>query len=322
MPLQCDLANINTLDLNLLKAFDALMDERSVTRAAGRLALTQPAVSGMLNRLRDAFDDPLFVRTQRGILPTPHALELAAPVKQVLAQVETLLRPAAFDPATASFIVSIAATDYALKAVVTPFLAALRSLAPGVRVAVRSIHDERLHAQLERGEVHVALLTPQTAPHDLHARKLFDERYVCVLSRNHPDAAKGRLTLARFCALDHAIVSLDGGGFRGATDEALARLGRSRRVVVSMPSFLALLDILRTSDLIALVPHRLVADVRDLALINPPLEVAGFTKIAAWHARTHEDVRYRWARELLFRTCGLTTEPQPAAKRQRARTAS
>lgn len=312
------MANIKTADLNLLKAFDALVDERSVTRAAERLALTQPAVSGMLNRLRDTFGDPLFVRTQRGVMPTRRALELAAPIKQLLAQIEMLLRPEAFDPATASFTISIAATDYALKAVVTPFLSRLRSLAPAVRVAVRSIDDERLHVQMERGEIHIALLTPQTTPHDLHARELFDERYVCALRQGHPAAATGRITLPRFCALDHAMVSLDGGGFQGATDEALARLGRSRRVVLSMPTFLSLLDVLRTSDLIALVPQRLVAEVEGLTLVNPPLEVPGFTKVAAWHACTHEDARYRWARDLLFQSCGLAIAPPRAAKRQQA----
>jgi len=139
--------DIKTVDLNLLKAFDALMDERSVTRTAARLAVTQPAVSGMLNRLRESFGDLLFVRTQRGMVPTPRALELAGPVKHVLAQVETLLRPSAFDPASASFTLSIATTDYALKAVVTPFLAALRPLAPAIRVAVRAIDEARLRAQ-------------------------------------------------------------------------------------------------------------------------------------------------------------------------------
>jgi len=313
--------DIRTVDLNLLKAFDALMDEGSVTRTAGRLAVTQPAVSGMLNRLRESFGDPLFVRTQRGVMPTPRAIELAGPVKDVLAQVEALLRPAAFDPATASFTVSIATTDYALKAVVMPFLAALRPLAPGIRVAVRPMDETRLRGQFERGEVHIALLTPQTTPQDLHARRLFDEDYVCVLRQGHPEAGRGRLTLARFCALDHAIVSLDGGGFVGATDEALKALGRSRRVVLSMPSFMSLLDVVRASDLIALVPRRHVADVRDVVLVQPPLQVAGFTKVAAWHARTHEDARYRWARALLFQSCGIMEEPPPGRKRQRVKDA-
>lgn len=295
--------NLRTTDLNLLKAFEALMDERNVTRAAERLAVTQPAVSGMLNRLRHAFGDPLFVRTPRGIAPTPRALELAEPIKQALARIEEIFRPSTFDPQTADFTLSIAATDYALRAVVMPFLAALRPLAPLLRVAIRPVDEARVQQQLERGELDLALLTPETTTPELHARRLFDERYVCAMRKGHPAARKGRLTLERFSALDHAIVSLAGGGFHGPTDEALQRLGLARHVAVSMPSFLSLLDVLRTSELIALVPSRLVAQAADFAVVEPPLEVRGFTKVAAWHARANDAPGHRWARGLLFQVC-------------------
>lgn len=157
--------DIKSLDLNLLKALDALLDERSVTRAAERLALTQPAVSGMLTRLRESFDDPLFVRTQRGIAPTLRALALAGPLKELLCNAEALLRPQAFDPATAHMTLRIAATDYALQAVVLPFLAVLRQRAPGLCVAVVPAQHLPLHERLERGDIDLALVTPErTAP--------------------------------------------------------------------------------------------------------------------------------------------------------------
>src|SRR6516225_214636 len=138
--------DIRTVDLNLLRTLDALLDERNVTKAAQRLSLTQPAVSGMLTRLRESFDDPLFVRTQRGIVPTLRALELAAPLKQILGEIDALLRPPAFDPATAELTLSIASTDYALQVVVLPFLEALRRKASGVRVAVVPVQDALLQA--------------------------------------------------------------------------------------------------------------------------------------------------------------------------------
>lgn len=298
--------DIRSVDLNLLKAFDALMDERSVTRAATRLSLTQPAVSGMLNRLRDSFGDPLFARTPRGVTPTPRAEALSGSVKRVLAEIEAMLKPDAFDPAAADFTVSIAATDYALRAVLVPFIAAMRPLAPGIRTAVHQVNDATVQQRLERGELDLALLTPETAPPDLHARQLFEERYVCALRQNHPALSSSELSLNLFCELDHAVVSLAGGGFRGATDEALEGIGRSRRVVLSVPSFVMLLDVLRDSDLVALVPRRLVVDSPGLLLIEPPLPVRGFTKVAAWHARTHEDPGHRWVRSVLFQTCGVT----------------
>lgn len=297
------MADIKTLDLNLLKALDALLDERSVTRAAQRLALTQPAVSGMLARLREHLDDPLFVRTPRGITPTLRALELAAPVKAVLGQIEALLHPQAFDPATATLDLRIAATDYALQAVVVPLLAALRRQAPGVRVAVLPVQQPPLAEAMARGDIDLALVTPESSPPELHARALFDERYVCVLRADHPAVQQGPLTLDRFCALDHALVSYGGGQFAGVTDTALAALGRQRRVQLSLTSFLVLPEILRHSDLIAVVPQRLVGHAEGLAVLEPPLPIPGFTKTAAWHERSHRAPAHRWLRQLLFTTC-------------------
>ncbi|SDG34769.1 MULTISPECIES: LysR family transcriptional regulator [unclassified Duganella] len=294
-------ADIRTFDFNLLKALDALLDERSVTGAAERLSLTQPAVSGILTRLREHFDDPLFVRAQRGMVPTSRALELAGPVKQLLAEVESMLRPQGFEPSSASLTLTIAATDYALRAVMVPFLSALRKQAPGIRVAVVPVADS-LHTQLERGDVDLALITPETSAPDLHTQLLFDERYVCVLRAGHPDAA-APLSLDRFCALDHALVSYSGSPFAGATDKALAAMGRQRRVTLSVTSFLVLQDFLRVSDMVAVVPHKLAMVTDGLALLEPPLAIPGFTKIAAWHERTHRDPGCAWARALLFATC-------------------
>lgn len=295
--------DIRTLDLNLLKAFDALLTERSVTRAATRLSLTQPAVSGMLTRLRDSFGDPLFVRAQRGVVPTARALGLAGPVRQVLAEIEAMLQPALFDPAKADFTFTLAATDYALRAIVAPFLTALRGRqAPGIRVAVRLIDDALVQHQLELGDVDLALMTPDAAPVDLRSYRLFDEEYVCLLRADHP-AAAGDMTLDQFCALDHALVSYRGGSFSGVTDDALAALGRTRRVVLSVASFLILPEILRSSDLIAVVPKRLTRHCDGLVVRKAPLAIPGFTKLAVWHERTHRDPGQRWVRDILFNAC-------------------
>ncbi|MEX3927674.1 LysR family transcriptional regulator [Paraburkholderia sp. BR10936] len=298
------------LDLNLLRALDALLDERNVTRAAQRLSLTQPAVSAMLTRLRESFGDPLFVRSQRGIVPTERALQLAAPLKQVLSEIEQMLQPQAFVPAEAEMTLTLASTDYALRAVVVPYLERLRETAPGVRAVIVQVQHERLQAQLESGDVDLALITPETAPADLHARRLFDERYVCVMRADHP-AAQRRLTLERFCALDHALVSYEGGSLSGVTDEALARVGHTRRVTVSVNSFLVLPDLLLTSDLIAVVPSRLVKNAPGLAVVEPPLAIPGFTKTLAWHERTHRSPGHQWARALLFETCEALASDAP-----------
>ncbi|MFG9941892.1 LysR family transcriptional regulator [Pseudomonas aeruginosa] len=296
--------DIKTLDFNLLKALDALLDECNVTRAAARLGVTQPAMSGMLTRLRENFADPLFVRAQRGIVPTQRALELGAPLKQVISEIGALLQPPVLDPSTARLKFTIAATDYALRAVALPLLSALKLQAPHVQVALVPVDDKRVQAQLERGDIDLALVTPESTSPDLHARNLFEEHYVCVLRDGHP-AMEGRkrLTVNQLCALDHALVSYTGGGFRGVTDEALEKLGKQRQVTLSVKSFLILPEILRASDMVAILPSRLVAGAAGLAVFDPPIDVPGFTKVAAWHERTHRDAAHRWLRELLFQKC-------------------
>ncbi|KAB7893298.1 LysR family transcriptional regulator [Rouxiella sp. S1S-2] len=289
--------DIRSLDLNLLKALDALLDEGSVTRAAQRLSLTQPAVSGMLTRLRDFFDDPLFVRTRHGMVPTLRASELASPVKQILTDIAILLKPLNFIPITAELTYTIVATDYALKAVIIPLMAALKQRAPLIKVAVRPVDNARIYQQLSRGEVDMALLTPQTTPDDLHGRALYEEHYVCVASGHHPLAAGQEITLEQFCEQEHILVSTEG-KFTGVTDEVLAELRLTRRVGMSVNSFLVIPDILRLTNMIAVVPHRMVPADSDLVIIPLPLKVPGFTKSMAWHERTHRDSAHQWIRAL------------------------
>ena len=294
-------ADLRTLDLNLLKTLDALLDERSVTRTAARLALTQPAVSGMLNRLRDYFDDPLFVRAPHGIVPTTRAEELAVPVKRILADIDVLLQPVSFDPITANLTFTLAATDYALRAVVVPFIAALKVQAPSIRVRVVPVEPDRLVAQLEQGKIDLALLTPHTTPDELHSRALYDERYVCMMRADHPDAGKP-LTPDRFCALEHVLVSYEGEGFHGVTDDALAKMGRKRHVGLSVSSFLVLPDVLAISDMIAVVPERMAENRTGIFVCDTPVAVQGFTKSMAWHGRTHRNPAQVWLRRVLLVT--------------------
>ncbi len=297
------MANIKNLDLNLLRVFDTLMDEKNVSRAAEKLSVSQPAVSGMLTRLRNSFDDQLFVRSQHGIVPTIRANELAGPIKKLLQELDSVLEPVQFNPETAQLTLSIAATDYSMKAIIEPVLIELHRLAPNIKVSIRWINEKNLFEQMERGIIDIALTTPDASPVDLKAKTLFDESYVCVLRDGHPLSNNKELTLDQFCEIDHAIVSYVGGAFAGMTDKVLQDLGRERRVVLSIPSFLSLVDILKTSDLCAVVPKRLIKNVQGLTTVNLPFEVPGFTKIMAWHERTHESHAHQWIRELIFKTC-------------------
>lgn len=143
----------------------------------------------------------------------------------------------------------------------------------------------------------LALVTPQTTPDDLHGRALYQEEYVCVARCHHPLAAASEMTLEQFCEQEHILVSTEG-RFMGVTDEALAELSLTRRVGVSVNSFLVIPDILRSTDMIAVVPSRMVPVDSDLAIIPLPLNVPGFTKSMAWHERTHRDPAHQWIRAL------------------------
>lgn len=289
--------DIRNLDLNLLKAFDALMDEENVTRAALRLRLTQPAVSAMLTRLRDYFDDPLFVRAQRGMVATERAKALAGPIKHVLANINLLVQPISFDPRNAQITYTIMATDYALKAIIVPLISALKKQAPGIKVAIISVNHDTMVRQMERGDVDLALVTPETTPDELHSRSLYQEHYVCMMRSDHPVAQSGQITLKEFCTLDHILVS-NQGRFWGPTDDALAKVDVSRHVGLSVNSFLILPEILRITDMIAMVPRRLACPNDHLVIMDTPLDIASFTKSMAWHERVHRDPAHLWIRAL------------------------
>jgi DNA-binding transcriptional LysR family regulator len=288
------------LDLNLLATLEALLVERNVTKAAARLHLSQPAVSAQLSRLRDMFGDALLVPAQRGMTPTAKAIELLDPLRQALDQVRTAVAAHRhFDPSEAKMTVTIACTDYPQIAIVMPFIRLLRSLAPGMRVAVLHLDAAQLEARMARGDVDLALMTPQTAPLGLRAKHLFDERYVLIARKAHPQVGD-QLTIEEFAQLEHVIVSPRGGGFTTPVDDFLATLGHQRKVVLSSASFLFATELVSQSDFVALVPSRVVpAHPYKLKLLECPFPIEGFSMSMVWHEHSHGHSGYRWVREAI-----------------------
>lgn len=300
--------NIRKVDLNLLVVLDALLEEQNVTRAAERLGSSQPTISGMLGRLRDLFGDPLFVRTQRGLLPTPRALALSVPLKQLIEDGQRLMTREVFDPATAEATFTISSNDYMQLALLIPFVTALRSEAPQLQFAIVPPLLEGLGEALARGRVDLAVTIPEFAMPDLRSRLLYREDYVVVVRRQHPLAGVSKLTTELFCAYDHVIVSPTGGSFEGPTDRSLAQRGLKRSVRYSVPSFLLVPEVLQTGDLVALVPSRLLCDgSADLTVLKPPIEVPGFDVIATWHPRVDKDASHHWLRTRLAEIAKGTT---------------
>ncbi len=292
--------DIKRIDFNLLVTLDALLAERSVSRAAQRLNLSQPALSAQLARLREMLGDPLFVPSHRGMTPTPLALGLQAPLAAALAQLRDVVTSArAFDPARDEFTVHVACSDYVQSALLLDFTLALRRAAPGLRIALRPADAARLEAQMEKGEIDLAVLTPEGIAESLRSRPLFEERYVFIARRGHP-ALRRPLATQRFCELEHVMVSPRGGSFTTPVDEVLDAQGLRRRVVVSASTFHSVLDLVERSDLVALVPARMVEGRgRNVRVRVPPLPVPGFAIHMAWHNRNHRDAAQRWVRERL-----------------------
>lgn len=294
--------DISRLDIKLLLAFDALMEERSVTRAARRLHVTQQGVSGMLQRLRDLFDDPLFVREARGVAPTPRAEALAARIKSAIAVLEGVLDHPGFDPATAEGTAYVAASDYAASTIVAPLFQRIRTLAPKVRVGVLPITAITLSNETHGARVDLALTILAFKPKNWFQRELLEEHYLCAVRADHPLAGK-TVDLDAFCDCEHLLIAPYRADFKGLVDNALERVGRTRRIGLSIPSFANAGSVLERTDLLAVLPIRILNNMnQQLFLFPPPVEINPSKIIATWPERVHDDPLHRWFRQLCFDT--------------------
>lgn len=294
--------NLRTLDLNLLVTLDVLLAEHNVTRAAERLHFSQPSVSVHLAKLREIFDDPLLLPGPRGMRPTARAEALREPLRQALAALQQAVAPSEpFDPGQASNTWRLVASDYSEATVVLPALPGLREAAPGTRLALLPLLPPIIVKQLEQGDADLVFHITEDAPEGLRRRPLFQERYVLVGRTDHPKL-KRRPSLAQFCQLEQVIVSPEGGGFHGVTDKALAQLGAERRVALSVPHFHFVLSVLANTDLVAMLPARMIRPDSGLKVVEAPLEVPGYEMSMLWHERAHRDPAHQWLREFIARS--------------------
>ena len=292
--------HLDRLDLNLLPVLQRLFETGSVTGAAGRLRLSQPAVSRALGRLRETFGDALFVRTPAGLRPTPRAEQLRDELGGVLARIEALVSgPAAFSPAESARTFQIATSDYAAPVLLPGLLRELAARAPGVTVRVLPIHD-RWEAALLDGQWDLLWAPRRKASAGIVWTHLLRESFAFVVRRDHP-ATRRPLTLARFTAIPQLAIAPEGKP-GNPLDERLARLGVTRRVVAQVPSFLVVPPLLAGSDLGVTLPRRtidLLAARWDLAVLELPFEMPGFDVSQAWHERLRRDPAHAWFRQLV-----------------------
>jgi DNA-binding transcriptional LysR family regulator len=244
--------------------------------------------------------DTLFIPAQRGVIPTQYALDLEKPLRAALEQLRNVVASQApFDPLGAKQDFAIAGSDYIHHVWTSPVTRRMREVAPNCRIAMHPVDRTSLFKRMEQGEIDLAFLTPEAAPPNLQSRRLLSERYVVIGRKHHPRLQR-QIDLPTFCALDHVLVSPRGGSFEGVTDIALQTLGAQRNVAVSVASFLLVPEIVRQSDMIALVPERIVQDDARLLKCDPPLNVPGFDIFMLWHPRSTSHPAQKWLREQMM----------------------
>jgi DNA-binding transcriptional LysR family regulator len=290
------------LDLSLLLLFRELVHNRRTTVVAERMGMSQSAVSHALSRLREIFRDPLFLRKSDGLDPTHRALELLPKVEALINLAhETVNAFDTFDPATSDRLFRLAGNDLICALLGGPLINALRRSAPLVRVTFRSAVGRAASAALASGHIDIALGHFPMLPSDYDVTHLFEETFVVVARHGHPKLRK-RLDLDTYLELDHVLVSFTG-GLTGFADIALKAHNRSRRVVASLPMFLATFAAVAKGDVVATVPARLAAShakAFGLKVHKPPVAIRGFSVIAVRHARSHGDRGLDWLSERIL----------------------
>jgi DNA-binding transcriptional LysR family regulator len=295
--------NLNGIDLNLLVAFDALVAERNVTRAAARVGRTQPAMSAALARLRELLKDELFVRSPTGLQPTPRALDLAEPIGRALDEIQrTLEFTQAFDAERSGATFSVGLSDHPAYVLLPLLVEYLRKAAPNVSLRVRAFTDrDEAIALLDAGDVNVAVgVPPTTAAGRILVQPLFEERFVCILRRGHP-AAKNKLDLKTFLSLPHVLVSPENDRF-GLVDAALEARGLKRHLALTMPQMYAAPMLVSRSDMIATVMQGVVAASGQegvLSILKPPIPLEPVPFVMTWHRRNDGHPAQRWLREAI-----------------------
>ncbi|MHA3701246.1 LysR family transcriptional regulator [Jatrophihabitans sp. YIM 134969] len=290
------MTDVGDIDLNLLLPLAALLEERHVTRAAERVHLSQPAMSRTLARLRRVFDDELLVRGPAGYEPTPRAERIQRDLRALLPQVRQLFAGGRFDPAAATESHRLSGTDYAVWLFAPSLFRAVLLASPHSQITFTPWHD-RVFEDLERGTVDLAFYG-LAAPAGLRSQKLFDERFVCLVSDASPLARRRRLDLDTYLAASHVVIDV-GEGEQTVIDRHLSTLGRRRAVSLRLPYHAAAPAVLPGTALVATLPKRLAdtfAGDPDLRFLAAPPEIAAMTYRMSWHPRLDDDPAHRWLR--------------------------
>lgn len=304
--------NLQHIDLRLLTALALLLEERHVGRAANRMNLSQPAMSRVLGRLRELFDDPLFVRTATSMIPTTRAIALEAPLKATLEQLNNLFQQQCFDPASSERSFRIQTTNYQAQAYLPAVAQAFYQAAPQAQLDIVILNENSLTNQSMNASDLVLCSDQFDIPPGFHRKLLGKEHFMCIMSSSHPLADKPTLTLEDYLSCQHVLVKL-GGDSHVPTDIALGEHSKKRRFGFKTPFYIGALETVGKTELLfsstAMLPRRFA---KQFGLIAKPLPLA-FPQpnyYVAWAENVHNDPGLIWLRELAFNTVhGLITHP-------------
>lgn len=306
--------DLSTVDLNLLKLFEALVRERSVTQAGLRLGLSQPAASRALARLRKMLGDRLVVRGKLGLDLTPRGEMLAGPVARLLEDARRLVSPGVFDPASATGRITIAAHDHLSLLVLAGLVERFERHAPALSLHIAQPAGDNVRL-VEQGTADLALGIFEALPGSLHRRKLYTDGFACVVRSGHPIQESG-LSLERYVSLRHVTVTISGVG-DSAIDAAFSAQGLIRRVALRVPHFLAGAMLVADSDMILTLPSRLahrLAERLPIMVLELPLQAASLSPAMIWHERFHGDPAHTWVRrQILDVVAPFNTTKNPLA---------
>ncbi len=292
--------NISSLDLNLLVALKALLDERHVTRAADKIGLSQPAMSRALGRLRVMFKDQLLVKGATGMTLTARASELVQPVQKILNDINQIMTAPTFEPAEMTGDIVIATRDYEMAAVLPQAIKAIAEEAPGLTIRIVPMFGDDL-SPLDRHEVDFVIAGTDRKSSTLSRKTLFSDNFMCVVSAEQ-DVAKKKLTMESYLAMRHCIITFT--NYRsGIVDAALAQMGLERKAVVTIPQFLAASYIVANSDLILTIPRglgKLFLESKQFAPLDLPFQVPSFSIYIYWHIRSENNPIHSWVRQKII----------------------
>lgn len=288
---------INRLDIKQLRILQLLLQERKVSKVANLMGLTQQAISEQLKKLRNTFDDEMFIRTSNGVIPTQFAENMEHKLNKILSDIDSLISPENFDPKSLSGVLQISTSDYALVTVFPILIKIINAEAPNLKIIIRDFESDNLHQLMVTGELDLIITFPEFIPDNYPSMLLFKEHHVCVTGINSTLEDK-IYNLSEIAEMPQVIVSPSRANLKGSHDAWFESKGFKRNVIMSIPSFSSAPNIIEASNTIGFLPSRLLPNSKVVPVKiseSPP----SFDVIASWHPRSQNNPLHKWLLNIL-----------------------